>query len=619
MPIRAPATTLASFVLRPPNMEPLEPSSAPRPLWGAMLALLLATGCDDAMSTPVDAGVAAPDAQAEADAGPLNQSDAGAPCETITGTLRDQAFEFDSETRAYFLHVPSSVRCDEPAPLWVHFHGTAGGRAEEAFRLDAMMRIADREGVILLRPRSRSRDVGGDFVIHQWDIHPGDLELNVRFVRALVDDLRERYAIDASRVYGSGFSSGANMLSQFLDGGEPGFIGFGFIGGGTWSRAPIGDLRDETRVYGSTGYRDYLHSSWVPLRRRILEAGLDASRLFDREGDTGHEMYGWHLEELFAWVDRGERPDPGMLDERWEEGAGPEVESSLLAMADGPDGARFVTTVEGTIWRQSADGWAEVARVGTPDRTALTDLCIGADGVGMVVGDGLAARTEDSGLTFERLSRTIPEYPEPRFGSAQFNGVGCAAGPEIIAAGYWTGNRTSDAGRSWEPVPVPNRFDFTAQVAALAVGDDGSAVAVGYYDYVGVRPAGEVAFVPTAHPREREWYNDVVTASGGRYWVVGEAGTVYRSVDSGGSWEDVSIDTSEDLYAVDFADDGFGLAVGSHGAAFLTFDGGDTWDDVSIGLDRTLADVRVQSPNLATVIGEAGLYLELSGIVVGEL
>lgn len=56
-------------------------------------------------------------------------------------------------------------------------------------------------------------------------------------------------------------------------------------------------------------------------------------------------------------------------------------------------------------------------------------------------------------------------------------------------------------------------------------------------------------------------------------------------------------------------------AVTTLGAAFRLRDGGSTWRDGSVGLDPMPAEVRVESPSVATAIGDAGLSLELSGMV----
>ena len=48
------------------------------------------------------------------------------------GTHRGRTLVSGGERRSYLLHVPASVSCDAPAPLWIDLHGTASDTPEEA-------------------------------------------------------------------------------------------------------------------------------------------------------------------------------------------------------------------------------------------------------------------------------------------------------------------------------------------------------------------------------------------------------------------------------------------------------------------------------------------------------
>ena len=137
-------------------------------------------------------------------------------------------------------------------------------------------------------------------------------------------------------------------------------------------------------------------------------------------------------------------------------------------------------------------------------------------------------------------------------------------------------------------------------------------MSVGYYDYAGRRAAGETDFTAIRLPSAREWYYDAASGPGGRWWIAGERGALYVSGDDGRTFADRSIDTDEDLFAIDFADADVGLAVGTHGAAFRTEDGGASWVDVSTGLDGFLGDVLMLDRSTAIAVGEAGAVLRFT-------
>src|SRR5262249_13522572 len=152
--------------------------------------------------------------------------------------------------------------------------------------------------------------------------------------------------------------------------------------------------------------------------------------------------------------------------------------------------------------------------------------------------------------------------------------------------GYWTGVRTSDAGQSWQGDAMSNMGN-PAQIAAVSIAPTGTALAVGYYNYVG-HAGSDGTFARIETPSSAQWYNAVATATAGNVWVVGEAGTILHSADDGLTFALQSAPTSEDLYAIAFADATTGIAVGAHGAAVITHDGGATWEDDSTGLDGFL-------------------------------
>ncbi|MEP6491915.1 MAG: phospholipase [bacterium] len=116
---------------------------------------------------------------------------------THSGPTGSDVLLGDANRRAY-LRVPPTYRPNAPAPLLIAFHG-AGGRGTDWMGTYAAR--ADAAGMILLAP---------DSVGQTWDAVTADFGPDVALVNNVVDQLFDRYAIDAQRIGLIGFSDGAS-------------------------------------------------------------------------------------------------------------------------------------------------------------------------------------------------------------------------------------------------------------------------------------------------------------------------------------------------------------------------------------------------------------------------
>lgn len=231
-------------------------------------------------------------------------------CGWSAGSWPRQTLEVDGTLRTYFIHVPQGARCSTALPVLVDFHGTATTTPEELYLLARLVALADQEGFLVVRPRSLSSN-GPSGTIYRWDENPGDLERNVAYTKTLLAHLAQQLHLDSERMYASGFSSGSNMVAQFLADPEDTFAGLGLMAGGIWADPGIGDLGGrQERFYAVTGFRDYLHFTWVRLSTLLDAQGMDPALRWERQVDAGHELHGWHFEEMWHWLDRGQRPQP---------------------------------------------------------------------------------------------------------------------------------------------------------------------------------------------------------------------------------------------------------------------------------------------------------------------
>jgi photosystem II stability/assembly factor-like uncharacterized protein/predicted esterase len=533
---------------------------------------------------------------------PVNEPDAGGDptCNVPRGTQHGQklAQGDGQEDRFFWLHVPASYRCDAPSPLLVDFHGTASDVPEEAYQTDALIAFADANGVIVARPRSRSSDIGGGVQIYRWDENPGDVPRNVLFAKNLVKDLSVRYSIDPARVYASGFSSGSNMVAQFLlDPASP-FKGIAPIAGGKWTPETLPSLADGPRVWMATGYRDYLWPYARSLLGELATAGLPSDRVVIRHTGGGHDLYPWHFDELWQFLDQGVRPGGGTVAAPWTIATLPSP-SDVNALA--LDGTTLVAAgAHSRVWRRDAAGsWALELDRGTAD---YTTLCFGATRA-FVGGDNTAVHR--TGTTWN-ADQGVPDFG--MLGAGWVNGAACRDDGSIVVGGYWSAAITSDGGAHWTRFRAPTTFstEIDQQVAGAVEAPGGATVLVGYYDYVGTAGRGTIVADPRLHTTTSEWWNAATAVAGGKFWAVGDNGAIVASADNGVTWTPQTSGTVENLYAVHFADASHGAAVGRRGAIVVTSDGGAHWTPRPLGKDIFVGAVFVDATTI-TIAGETGL------------
>jgi len=121
--------------------------------------------------------------------------------------------------RVVLVHVPNGYSGAAKVPLVLNMHGSGSTAAEqEAFT--GMDATADAEGFIVAYPQALLPDRSG----FDWNVPgvarigdkpvPKDAANDVEFLTRLVGALEQRYCIDPSRVYATGFSGGARISSQ---------------------------------------------------------------------------------------------------------------------------------------------------------------------------------------------------------------------------------------------------------------------------------------------------------------------------------------------------------------------------------------------------------------------
>lgn len=133
------------------------------------------------------------------------------------GRRLERTLTVDGTARAVILDVPESVRAGTPVPVLLDFHGFSHSGAG-MWQGSGFKALAARDGFITAYPeglpvrlplRGIEREGAG------WRMDTVRDNRDVAFVRALLDDLEQRYCVDRARIYATGFSNGA-FFSQVL-------------------------------------------------------------------------------------------------------------------------------------------------------------------------------------------------------------------------------------------------------------------------------------------------------------------------------------------------------------------------------------------------------------------
>ncbi len=111
----------------------------------------------------------------------------------------------DGRQRTYILYVPDNH--SGQAPLVISLHGASGHATDRSpFR----MSVADSEGCIVAYPQGENQNFGPFGTVPGWDA-TGEENIDIRFFKAIIEDIAAFKSIDRNRIYLCGFSNGGMM------------------------------------------------------------------------------------------------------------------------------------------------------------------------------------------------------------------------------------------------------------------------------------------------------------------------------------------------------------------------------------------------------------------------
>ena len=127
----------------------------------------------------------------------------GTPLEDRNDGLFANNITVNGKTRSYLLYVPND--CPTGVPLVIAMHGAGGGSNTLSPRFNE---IADTAKFIVAYPQGEpiySPTLGG--TVNAWNA-TGEDNADVAYIRAVVDEVEQKYHTDRQRVYCCGFSNG---------------------------------------------------------------------------------------------------------------------------------------------------------------------------------------------------------------------------------------------------------------------------------------------------------------------------------------------------------------------------------------------------------------------------
>jgi poly(3-hydroxybutyrate) depolymerase len=149
----------------------------------------------------------------------------GAPAkESVAPGKHDFTLKVDEWTRHYTVYVPRGYDGSNSLPVVIMLHG-GGGTSKGAIEETGWDAKADRENFLAVFPNAVARDPakpsGFAHNPQLWNdgsnrFYPGQKAPDdVAFLNAMLDDLCAKFAVDARRIYVTGFSNGASMTFRF--------------------------------------------------------------------------------------------------------------------------------------------------------------------------------------------------------------------------------------------------------------------------------------------------------------------------------------------------------------------------------------------------------------------
>lgn len=124
--------------------------------------------------------------------------------------------EFDGRERSYIVHLPPKEKMNAPLPLLFHLHGGGGtAKGTAGLTFGRFNTLADRDGFIVVYPNAINKNWNDGRELEDVIAWKENID-DVGFITAILDELKDKYPVDASRIFTTGMSNGGFMSSRLL-------------------------------------------------------------------------------------------------------------------------------------------------------------------------------------------------------------------------------------------------------------------------------------------------------------------------------------------------------------------------------------------------------------------
>jgi polyhydroxybutyrate depolymerase len=140
-------------------------------------------------------------------------------CASKRGTTTgDQTYtlQLDGYERNYIVHIPPAEKLQKPVPLLFHIHGGGGtAKGTAGLTFGRFNELADRDGFIVVYPNAIDKNWNDGRTLEDVNAWKENID-DVGFITAIVDEIKQKYKIDATRIFTTGMSNGGFMSSRLL-------------------------------------------------------------------------------------------------------------------------------------------------------------------------------------------------------------------------------------------------------------------------------------------------------------------------------------------------------------------------------------------------------------------
>jgi photosystem II stability/assembly factor-like uncharacterized protein len=262
---------------------------------------------------------------------------------------------------------------------------------------------------------------------------------------------------------------------------------------------------------------------------------------------------------------------------------------------------------------ESRSDWRQIE--GVPTRATLTGVAAVGDRAWAVGHDGLILASQDGGLTWtiqrEDRWKPLPEDDleaefDPTQGAPLLDVIALDANQVIAVGAYSLMLVTRDGGQTWTQVD-PNAqpaaaVEATGEAAPVAAADSESAEGE---DGDWLLDEDSLMLDEEEDPH----LNGIARTPDGALMVVAERGAAFRSVDSGASWQRLSLPYEGSMFGVLALGQRHLLAYGLRGNVQETTDMGDTWAELDTGTELSLQGGAVLADGSVLLVGSNGVLL----------